>query len=293
MEPCSLAFCVSHVAVRVHVLDAGFFLTVSPDSIAVGSSCSILADNRLCPSLVSCCSSSCPLTPSSFMVVSSVPYEVVNAKTSVEQHLGNKRTWRRNCHEVRWFVRLSKAQQWWCHRRRGMFPARFYEGPRRTSGFLCSHCIAQSTALYQFSFANDAPQFPDAERDPVQRLSLSFATAIVVTAGSTFVSGRMAKLERVFHENGIHVIGMQEGRASNDGRLTGAHSEISQLPVRAQPSPSGRNGACCLFCCCALPESAHRRPPPVPVRIRCVTTLWFAMLRTIKAQWKRELPSMS
>ena len=119
--------------------------------------------------------------------MSSVPYEVVNAKTSVEQ---------------------------------------FYEGPRRTSGFLCSHCIAQSTALYQFSFANDSPQFPDAERDPVQRLSLSFATAVVVTAGSTFVSGRMAKLERVFHENGIHVIGMQESRASNDGRLTGAHSEI-------------------------------------------------------------------
>ena len=58
VEPCSLAFCVSHVAVRVHVLDAGFFLTVSPDSIAVGSSCSILADNRLWPSLVSCCSSS-------------------------------------------------------------------------------------------------------------------------------------------------------------------------------------------------------------------------------------------
>ena len=39
----------------------------------------------------------------------------------------------------------------------------------------------------------------------------------------------------------------------------------------------------------ALPVSleapeAHRRPPPVPVRIRCVATLWFAMLRTIKAQ---------
>ena len=55
-----------------------------------------------------------------------------------------------------------------------------------------------------------------------------------------------------------------------------------------QPSPSGRNGACCLFCCCALPERAHRQPPPVPVRIRCVATLWFAMLRTIKAQCKRE-----
>ena len=92
--------------------------------------------------------------------------------------------------------------------------------------FLCSQCIAQNTALYQFSLANDAPQFPDAERDPVQRLNLSFATAIVVTAGSTFVSGRMAKLEKVFQKNGIHVIGMQDGRASNDGRLSGAHSEI-------------------------------------------------------------------
>ena len=38
VEPCSLAFCVSHVAGRVHVLDAGFFMMVSPDSIAVGSS---------------------------------------------------------------------------------------------------------------------------------------------------------------------------------------------------------------------------------------------------------------
>ena len=36
----------------------------------------------------------------------------------------------------------------------------------------------------------------------------------------------MAKLERVFQENGIYVIGMQEGRASNNGRLSGAHTEI-------------------------------------------------------------------
>ena len=101
------------------------------------------------------------------------------------------------------------------------------------------HNLFQSCRLVQaVSFANGDPQFSDAERGPVQKQSLSFATANVVTAGSTVdckgvsvslglaVSGRMAKLERVFHENGIHVIGILEGRASNDGRLTGAHYEI-------------------------------------------------------------------
>ena len=79
--------------------------------------------------------------------------------------------------------------------------------------------------------------------------------------------------------------------------ITGASQvhtlRFSKLLVTAQPSPAGRHVACCLFCCCALPESAHRRSPPVPVRIRCIATLWFAMLRTIIAQWKREMPSMS
>ena len=37
-----------------------------------------------------------------------------------------------NCHEVWWFVRLSKVQQWWWGRRREISQARLYEGPDRT-----------------------------------------------------------------------------------------------------------------------------------------------------------------
>ena len=76
------------------------------------------------------------------------------------------------------------------------------------------------------------------EQDNGSKLSLSFAIANVVTAGSTVdskgastspglaITRRVAELERVFRESGIHVIGIQEGRASSDGRITSAHCEI-------------------------------------------------------------------
>ena len=157
------------------------------------------------------------------------------------------------------------------------------------------HNLFLSCRLIQaVSFANDAPHF--AERDPVQMLSPSFVTANAVAAGSTVdckgasvspslaVSGRMSKLKRVFHENGIHVIGIQEGRASNDGRLTGTHCEIFTAAVKGTTKPlslrTPRE--------CSSPISAY-----VLVTISCVATLWFAMFRLIKAQWKRELPSMN
>ena len=85
----------------------------------------------------------------------------------------------------------------------------------------------------------------------MQKRSLSFATANVLTAGTTVdckgasvslglaVSGRMAKLERDFHENGIHVIGIQEGRASNDGRVTSAHCEIFTAAVEGTTKSLG------------------------------------------------------
>ena len=119
--------------------------------------------------------------------------------------------------------------------RRGMPPARLYEGPHRdvfASAHNASHrarlCINsessrilehrmqylfRSCRLVQAVFlANDAPQFSDAERDPVQKLSLNFACANVVTAGSAVdckgasaspglpVSGRMAAGNRLSRE---------------------------------------------------------------------------------------------
>ena len=68
------------------------------------------------------------------------------------------------------------------------------------------------------SFANDAPQCTGEERDHGSKLSLSFA----ITAGGTVDSKGASTslgLAQVFRENGIHVIGIQEGRASRGGRI--------------------------------------------------------------------------
>ena len=101
-------------------------------------------------------------------------------------------------------------------------------------------------------------------------------------------------LQQNFHHTGplplIHRHDVCVGEES--ASLADALPVSLEAPEDVDPSHRGvapplflwRNGACCLFCCCALPERAHRRPPPVPVRIRFVATLWFAMLRTIKAQ---------
>ena len=164
--------------------------------------------------------------------------------------------WEQNYHEVWWSVRLCNVSQWWCDRRRRMssahsalHKARLCIGAESSSVLEHRmHNLFRSDRLVRaVSFANDAPQFSDTERDPAQKLSLGSVTANVVTAGSTIdckgasvslglaVSGRMAKLEIVFHDNGIHVIGIQ----SNDGRLTSAHNEIFTAAGEAQPSPSG------------------------------------------------------
>ena len=81
------------------------------------------------------------------------------------------------------------------------------------------------------------------EQDNGSKLSLSFAIANVVTAGSTVdskgattspglaITRRMAELERGFRESGIHVIGIQEASQV-------LATIFSLLQVRAQPDPS-------------------------------------------------------